>query len=87
MVDQELVLNVRAISVPLRSASGQVCAVNVSVQADRVPMRRLSEDFLPPCGRQWNGSASFWQPSLGLPYLEANLAALKGRSLCGGSWR
>jgi IclR family pca regulon transcriptional regulator len=49
MVDQELVLNVRAISVPLRSASGQVCgAVNVSVQADRVPMRRLSEDFLPP---------------------------------------
>ena len=43
MVDQELVLNVRAISVPLRSASGQVCgAVNVSVQADRVPMRRLS---------------------------------------------
>ncbi|KOF53040.1 MULTISPECIES: IclR family transcriptional regulator C-terminal domain-containing protein [unclassified Achromobacter] len=49
VVDQELELNVRAISVPVRSASGAVCgAVNVSVKAARVPTPRLAETFLPP---------------------------------------
>ncbi|MCG2596432.1 MAG: IclR family transcriptional regulator, partial [Achromobacter sp.] len=43
VVDQELELNVRAISVPVRSASGKACgAVNVSVKAARVPLERLT---------------------------------------------
>jgi len=49
VVDQELELNVRAISVVVRSASGKACgAVNVSVKAARVPLERLQEEFLPP---------------------------------------
>ncbi|MGB3433519.1 IclR family transcriptional regulator domain-containing protein [Achromobacter sp.] len=49
VVDQELELNVRAISVAVRSASGKACgAVNVSVKAARVPLNRLTEEFLPP---------------------------------------
>ncbi|MCY1375352.1 hypothetical protein D9M69_627620 [compost metagenome] len=39
----------RAISVAVRSASGKACgAVNVSVKAARVPLNRLTEEFLPP---------------------------------------
>ena len=49
VVDQELELNVRAISVVVRSASGKACgAVNVSVKAARVPLGRLKDEFLPP---------------------------------------
>ncbi|PJM68630.1 IclR family transcriptional regulator domain-containing protein [Achromobacter ruhlandii] len=49
VVDQELELNVRAISVPVRSASGKACgAVNVSVKAARVPLERLTGEFLAP---------------------------------------
>ena len=49
VVDQELELNVRAISVVVRSASGKACgAVNVSVKAARVPLERLKDEFLPP---------------------------------------
>ncbi|MFJ1301496.1 IclR family transcriptional regulator C-terminal domain-containing protein [Pseudomonadota bacterium AL_CKDN230030165-1A_HGKHYDSX7] len=46
--DQELELNVCAIGVPVRSASGQVVsAINVSVKATRLPLARMTGEILP----------------------------------------
>ncbi|OZI21860.1 IclR family transcriptional regulator [Bordetella genomosp. 7] len=49
VVDQELGLNVRAIGVPVRAASGRTCAgLNVSVKSPRIPLARFSSEFLAP---------------------------------------
>ena len=48
MISEELELGLRSIAVPVRGASGQVlAALNVGVQAARVPAERMREDFLP----------------------------------------
>ncbi len=49
VVDQEFELNVRAIAVPVYTASGKVCSgLNVSVKASRVELPILTERFLQP---------------------------------------
>lgn len=49
VVDQEIDLNVRAIAVPVRAASGKACGgLNVSVKSSRVPLARLTGEFLAP---------------------------------------
>lgn len=46
--DEELEVGLRSIAVPVRGASGQVlAALNVGVQAARVPVETLEKDFLP----------------------------------------
>jgi IclR family pca regulon transcriptional regulator len=48
IIDEELELGLRSIAVPVRGASGRVVAsLNVGVQAARVSVDRLKEDFLP----------------------------------------
>ena len=48
VVDQELELGLRSISVPVRGASGQVlAALNVGAQAGRVSVERMKQKFLP----------------------------------------
>lgn len=48
LVDQELEIGLRSIAVPVRGATGRVVAsLNVGVQAARVSVDRLKEDFLP----------------------------------------
>lgn len=48
LVDQELELDLRAIAVPLRNASGRiVAALNVSTQASRTTKRQMIDAFLP----------------------------------------
>jgi IclR family transcriptional regulator, pca regulon regulatory protein len=47
-VDQELELGVRSVAVPIREASGTVCAaMNVSVHASRMTMQDLQKQVLP----------------------------------------
>jgi IclR family transcriptional regulator, pca regulon regulatory protein len=47
-VDQELELGVRSVAVPIREASGTVCAaMNVSVHASRMTMQDLQQQVLP----------------------------------------
>ena len=49
VVDQELDLNVRAIGVPVRAASGRACGgLNVSVKSPRIPLARFTSEFLAP---------------------------------------
>lgn len=48
LVDQELELNLRAIAVPIRNASGRiVAALNVSTQANRTTKKQMVDTFLP----------------------------------------
>lgn len=49
VVDQEIDLNVRAIGVPVKAASGRTCGgLNVSVRSPRMPLARLTSEFLGP---------------------------------------
>lgn len=48
LVDQELELDLRAISVPVRNASGRIiAALHVSTQASRTPKKQILNVFLP----------------------------------------
>jgi IclR family pca regulon transcriptional regulator len=48
LVDQELEIGLRSLSVPLRNPAGQVvAAMNVSTQAQRVGRREMESRFLP----------------------------------------
>lgn len=48
IVDQELELDLRAVAIPLRNASGRVvAALNVGTQASRTNKRQLTDAFLP----------------------------------------
>jgi len=47
-IDQELEIGVRSVAVPVRDADGRVvAAVNATAHAARVPLPRLTEQFLP----------------------------------------
>ncbi|HKA68322.1 MAG TPA: IclR family transcriptional regulator C-terminal domain-containing protein [Actinomycetes bacterium] len=47
-IDQELEVGVRSVAVPVRDADGRVvAAVNATAHAARVPLPRLTDDFLP----------------------------------------
>lgn len=49
LADQEIELNVLAIGVPVRAASGKICSgLNVSIRSSQVPSKQLVSEYLAP---------------------------------------